>query len=185
MYSEVSITYAKEFQNDFNNYIIGQYDFEILLSGWQKILILVLNIFTGGLGTLLLPFLNKKQKKISITCAALLLAILQTFHFLHFFSLLRKVESLEKIYDYISSDNFLESIFGNDEESNNEGSVIGDIIDGIKFNISETISKESRKKFLKFFFGIISGMSFANSIFTTIVNFLDAGYEKNKLLGYK
>ena len=76
MYSEVSIIYAKEFQNDFNDYIIDQYDFEILLSGWQKILILVLNIFTGGLGTLLLPFLNKKQKKISIICAALLLAIL-------------------------------------------------------------------------------------------------------------
>ena len=63
--------------------------------------------------------------------------------------------------------------------------MIGEIIDGFKFNISETISQESRKKFLKFFFGIISGMSYANSIFTTIVNFLDAGYEKNKLLGYK
>ena len=99
MYSEVSITYAKEFQNDFNNYIIGQYDFEILLSSWQKILIFVLNIFTGGLGTLLLPFLNKKKKQISIICAAILLAILQTLHFLHFFGLLSKVEFLEKIYD--------------------------------------------------------------------------------------
>ena len=65
---------------------------------------------------------------------------------MHFFSLLSKVKSLEKIYDYISSDNFLESIFGN-VEANNEGSVIGEIIVGFKFNISETISQESRKKF--------------------------------------
>ena len=28
-------------------------------------------------------------------------------------------------------------------------------------------------------------MSYANSIFTNIVNFLNAGYEKNKLLAYK
>ena len=186
MYSEVATTFSKEFQNDFKNYITGQYDFEIELFFWQKILILVLNIFTGGLGTLLLPFLNRKKKQISIICAAVLLAILQTFHFLHFFSLLSKVEFLEKIYNYISSDKFLESLFGNNKnEANEEGSMIELIIEGTKFNISKTISEKSRKEILKKFFGIISGMSYANSIFTTIVNFLDAGVEKNKLLAYK
>ena len=44
---------------------------------------------------------------------------------------------------------------------------------------------KSRKKILKYIFGFINGMSYANSIFTTIVNFLKAGNEKNKLLAYK
>ena len=55
---------------------------------------------------------------------------------------------LEKIYDYISSDNFLESLFGNNvnDETNEKESVIGEIIDDFKFNINEIISQESRKK---------------------------------------
>ena len=58
----------------------------------------------------------------------------------------------------------------------------GTIIDGFEFNISETISQKSRKKFLKSIFGLISGMSYANSIFTTVVNFLNAKSGENKLL---
>jgi len=85
MSTDVQIYLGSEIESDLNNYIIDKYDYDIDLHIWQKILILVLNIFTGGLGTLLLPFLNKKKKKISIICAAILLAILQTFHFLHFF----------------------------------------------------------------------------------------------------
>ena len=38
------------------------------------------------------------------------------------------------------------------------------------------------KNFLKFFFGIISGMSYANSIFSVIVNFLS---NENKIPNYK
>ena len=43
----------REIESDFNDYIVDKYDFEIVLYLWQKILIFVLNIFTGGLGTLL------------------------------------------------------------------------------------------------------------------------------------
>lgn len=182
-------------QSVLDKYIDNKYDFEIELDLWQKILILVLNIFTGGLGTLLVPFLNHKKEKLSFILATLLLAILQILHFLHFFSLLSKIEILEKFYNYISDDAFLESIFGNKDISNSnldtngeedeEGSVLG-TIDELEFNISETISQKSRKKFLKYIFGIISGMSYANSIFTTLVNFLKASdTEKSKIFGYK
>ena len=44
-------------------------------------------------------------------------------------------------------------------------------MDNLKFNIIDAIPKISRKKFLKSIFGIISGMSYANSIFRTLVNF--------------
>ena len=37
-----------------------KYDFEIILSGWKKIIIFILNILTGGFGTILTPFLNEK-----------------------------------------------------------------------------------------------------------------------------
>lgn len=187
MSNEVPIYSGTEIGSDINNYIFDEYDYDIILDTWQKILILVLNFISGGLGTLLLPFLNKRKKKIPIICAAILLAILQIFHFLHFFSLLSKVEFLEKIYNYISSDYFLESIFGNNanDEKNEKVSVIGTIIDSFEFNISETISQKSRKKFLKSIFGLISGMSYANSIFTTVVNFLNVDSGENKLLAYK
>ena len=39
-----------------------KYNFEISLSTWQKIFITILNIFTGGFGTILTPFMNKKKK---------------------------------------------------------------------------------------------------------------------------
>ena len=145
MSTDVKIYLGSEIESDLNNYIIDKYDYDIVLHIWQKILILLLNIFTGGLGILLLPFLNKRKKKISIIWAAILLAFLQTFHFLNFFSLLKKVEFLEKIYNYISSDDFLESIFGNNEndKTNEKVSVIGEVIDYFKFNISDTISQKS------------------------------------------
>ena len=38
-----------------------KYDFEIKLHIWKKILILFLNILTGGVGTLIEPFLNEKK----------------------------------------------------------------------------------------------------------------------------
>ena len=62
--------------------------------------------------------------------------------------------------------------------------MIGSIIDDFEFNISDTISQKSRKKFLKYIFGIISGMSYANSIFTTVVNFLSVDSGENKLMAY-
>ena len=62
MLTDVPIYARKEIESVFNDYIVDKYDFEIDLDPWQKILIFVLNIFTGGLGILLLPFLNKKRK---------------------------------------------------------------------------------------------------------------------------
>ena len=61
MSSEVRIIGRNAKISDLENYITGDYDFEIFLYRWQKILIFILNIFTGGLGTLLLPFINHKK----------------------------------------------------------------------------------------------------------------------------
>ena len=62
-----------------------KYDFEIILSRWQKILITILNILTGRFGTILTPFMNKKKKKLRLIFAGIILGLFQIIHFLHFF----------------------------------------------------------------------------------------------------
>ncbi len=52
------------------------------------------------------PFLIKK-KSCKLIVLGILLGLLQIFHILHFFSLFKEIEFLEKMYDYISDDSFL------------------------------------------------------------------------------
>ena len=52
-----------------------------------------------------------------------------------------------------------------------------------KLNVANLISKKSRIKFLKECFSIISGMSYCNSIFSILLDFMDD--KKNKILSYK
>ena len=80
--------------------------FEIELLTWKKILIFILNILTGGLGTMIEPFLIKK-KSCKLIVLGILLGLLQIFHILHFFSLFKEIEFLEKMYNYISDGSFL------------------------------------------------------------------------------
>ena len=157
-----------------------KYNFEISLSTWQKIFITILNIFTGGFGTILTPFMNKKKKKLRLIFAGILLGVFQIIHFLHFFSLFTGIKYLEDIYDIISDDKILETLFSNDDSENIP------LFEDTKFNLAEIIDKKSRKKFLKVCFGLISGLSYSNSFFTTLVNFMEEdSVETNKKLSYK
>ena len=45
-------------------------------------------------------------------------------------------------------------------------------IDDNKLNVAELISKNSRIKFLKEYFVFISGMSYCNSIFSMLLDFM-------------
>ena len=68
----------------------------------------------------------------------------------------------------------------------NDASQAIPLIEDIKFNLAEIIEKKSRKKFLKVCFGLISGLSYSNSFFTTLVNFMkEDSNETNKKLSYK
>ena len=102
------VTYASR---DIDNYIKNDYNFEIELSCCQKVLVIVLNILTGGLGTILVPFLNKKRKIKTMIIAGILIGLIQILHFLHFFSVLTGVKYIENFYDYISDNKFLEKFF--------------------------------------------------------------------------
>ena len=64
-----------------------KYDFEIILSRWQKILITILNILTGGFGTILTPFMNKKKVKINF-CRNIFRTFSNNSFFTFFFYLL-------------------------------------------------------------------------------------------------
>ena len=82
-------------RRDINNYIIGDYNYEIELSGCQKFIILILNILTGGFRTILVPFLNKQRKQKNMIFAGILIGLLQIFHFLYAFSVLTGVKYVE------------------------------------------------------------------------------------------
>ena len=159
------------YRNELDKFINSDFDFEIDLHLWQKILVLFLNILTGGLGTILVPFLNRKRKSVNLIIVGIILGILQIFHFLHFFSLLRGIKILERFYDYISDDNFLLLFFKNtkDEKHDDYTNISNKFFD---INFSGIIAKKLRIKYLKILFGIISGMSYANSLFTVLVNFI-------------
>ena len=149
----------------------NHYYFEVELFTWKKLLILILNILTGGLGTMLEPFLYKKIS-CKLIILGILLGLLQIFHILHFFSLFKEIEFIEKFYDYISDDSLIMKIIYQSENDDEDDNNILKQLFGIE-NISEIISKKERKKFLKYAFGLLSGMSYCNSIFSVITNFLN------------
>ena len=110
--------------------------------------------------------------------AGILVGLFQILHVLHFFSLLSGIKYLEDFYDSISDDKFLKKFFEDssnkaksspEEEEEDKSSIFEFIIDTLKLNVSETIAKKQRKKVLKTIFGIISGMSYCNSLFTILV----------------
>lgn len=116
-----------------------KYDFEIILSCWQKILIIILNILTGGFGTMLTPFMNKKKKKLRLIVAGILLGLFQIIHFLHFFSLFKGIKYVEDIYDIISGDKILETLFSN---NSNDGSETIPFFEDTELNLAEIISQK-------------------------------------------
>ena len=181
--------YSTEHQETSGNSNDYSYDFEIKMDKWKAILIIILNILTGGFGTIIETFLNEKPKKKRIIFASILLSFFQILHFLHALSLLKGVKFLEDIYDSICDDKFLEIFFGNDEnnDDNEEKNEPINLFNSFKeitdLNIAKLISKKSRIKFLKECFLIISGMSYCNSIFSILLDFKND--EKNKLLSYK
>lgn len=170
----------------------GDYNYEIELSSFQKFLVFFLNLLTGGLGTMLVPFLNKKRKAKTMIIAGIILGIMQIFHVLHFFSLLSGAPFIEKIYERICDDEFLSNFITIENESNSKDddnnekvlSFFGNLIENL--NISSLIIKKQRIKTLKWIFGLISGFSYGNSLFTVLVNLLEAKKDSpNKKLAIK
>ena len=92
--------------------------------------------------------------------------------YLIFFSIFKSIELIEKFYDYISDDTFI-LLFFDDNNKNDEDNTFIEKLTNI--NISPIIVKNQRIKLFKIFFWILSGMSYSNSIFSFILNFLSNG----------
>ena len=142
-----------------NIHVSGDYVFEIDLSGCQKAIIIILNLLTGGMGTILVPFLNKKRQRTTIVIAGIFICLFQIFHCLYFFSIFAGVKKIETFYEYISDNNFLK-IFFNDSDNNNipiseeskfeiSSSLIDSVFVTLKLNLRETLTKKKRIKLLK------------------------------------
>ena len=77
--------YKSEDENVIEKIIFEDYNYEIQIERWQKILVFILNILTGGLGTLILPFINKNRNYSVLIFAGILLGFFQLFLFYIFF----------------------------------------------------------------------------------------------------
>ena len=99
-------------KKDINNYFSQYFNYEINISTCQKILIVFWNILTGGIGTLILPFINKNRDYNVMKWAFILIGIFQILYFLHFFLLLTNNKILDNFYGSICDDKMLESLFG-------------------------------------------------------------------------
>ena len=114
---------------------------------------------------MLTPLMNKKKKKLRLIVAGILLGLFQIIHFLHFFSLFNEIKYIEDIYDIISGDKILETLFSRKDDSETIP-----FFEDTELNLAKIIHKESRKKFLKIYFRLICGLSYSNSFFTLIQN---------------
>ena len=142
MESEINRVTVLRREEDIN--LSPGYDLEIELSLFQKIILFILNIMTGGLGTILEPFLNKKNKSSRLIFAGIFLGILQIFHILHFVSLFKEIDLFERFYDYISDDKFI-LLFFNDTDKDDEDKTFVEKLTTI--NISKILTQKARKKF--------------------------------------
>ena len=148
------------------------------------IIIFLLNLLTGGFGTLSIPLLFKLEKKSSYFLA-IILGLLQILHFVHLILILSGNNSLQIVYDIIGGENVLKFLIQNpkQKEMYNE---FEDEADNLKENLglddeddeneeiyeqNQQILKNADTSFLKKFFAVISMLSYFNSLFEPLIKF--------------
>ena len=161
----------------------------------KETLILFLNIFTGGLGTILSPFIfddDYDHRKIII---AVFLGCIQILHFVHILSIIIGFDFINNFYDIIGGENILKP-FMSDKYKNflnitkNISETIDhyipdDINEGISsINPNEIIPMNSRVSFLKIIILVISGLSYINSSLSPLINLIKNNQYNFKMLTY-
>ena len=143
----------------------------------RKYIILFLNFFTGGLGTIISPFLLDEEYDCRKIIVAITIGIIQILHFFHILSLIFGFTFINNFYDIIGGENILMPFMSDKYKIFiNNTQEIQDTLDDYFFESEidprEILSKNSRITFLKIILVILSGLSYINSNLNPIIDLI-------------
>ena len=151
---------------------------------WQNFFILILNFCSGGVGTIISPFILEENCNCRKILIAIIIGIIQILHFVHILSLIFKFQFIDNFYDIIGGENILipflddrYKVFINNTKE------IEDSIEP-EINPNEILSKNSRISFLKIFMLILSGLSYINSNLTPFIDLIKGDKAGLKIITY-
>ena len=148
----------------------------------KLILITFLNIISGGIGTILIPFLFENEKRFYYL--AIILGSIQIVHFVHIFFFLFRKNSINEFYEIIAGENTLKYLI-TDEKQKELYEEFEEEVDKLKENLDldddedrdiytkyeeiKNILKNHDVTFLKKFFAVLSFLSYFNSLFQPLI----------------
>ena len=158
--------------------------------GCKKFLALLLNICTGGLGTIITPFIFEEDCNCRKIFVAIIIGCVQILHFVNLLSLIIGFKFINNFYDIIGGDNILTPIMSEKYKSfQNMKKNISDTLDqylpdydaddsygigeGIfSINPNDIIETKFRVSFIKVILIIISSLSYINSCLSPLINLI-------------
>ena len=164
-------------------------------------LVLLLNICTGGLGTIISPFVFKENCNPRKIIIAIIVGCVQILHFVHLLSSVIGFKFITNFYDIIGGENILTPIMSDkyknfqNMKKNISDSLYQNIpdIDYIEdenrvgmFTINPGDIKEMkfRVSFVKIILQVISGFSFVNSFLSPLINLIKDNKIELKMFTY-
>jgi len=142
--------------------------------GCKKFLLLLLNICSGGVGTIISPFIFEKNCNCRKIICGIIIGCVQILHFVHLLSLTFKFKFINDFYDIIGGENILTPIMSEKyKDFQNEKKKIDDIFEGsFSINPEDIISTKFRISFIKGILIVISSLSYINSCLSPLINLI-------------
>ena len=152
-------------------------------------IILVLNFCTGGIGTIISPFLFKDSYNCRNILSGILIGIIQILNFVHLLSIIFKFQFIDNFYDIIGGENVLKPFMSEQYKifintTNEIKETLDDYLFESEINPDEILSKDSRITFLKVILGTISSMSYINSNLAPFLNLINKSKPDFKTVTY-
>lgn len=161
---------------------------------FKKFIILLLNVCTGGLGTIIFPFTMENCCNCRNIIIGILIGIVQIIHFVHLLSLIIGFRFITNFYDIIAGENILTPFMSDKYKeflslSKNvsetlEKYIPDDINEMFVINPDDILSMKLRISFIKIILMIISGLSYINSCLTPLINLIKDNEADFKMLTY-
>ena len=157
----------------------------------KQILMVLLNIFFGGFGAILFPFISERYYELKYIVIGILIGLIHITHFVNILSIIIGFKFITNFYDIIAGENVLKpfmsdkyKIFLNMTEEISEN--LPDIYDSndIIIDPREIIAKKSRIILLKIILLTLSGFSYINASLIPLFKLLNDDEITFKMLSH-